>query len=104
MNSAATFEITQATHAFGGAALVLIALILLFVALGLVITAFWVWMLVDCANSPMVTSDKTAWILIILFTNILGAVLYFFIPRGERMRAARTTLARDPSALPPTTC
>ena len=95
-----TMDINQISQGFGGLALALIALIMFFAALGLMITAFWVWMLVDCANSPMVTSDKTAWILIILFTNILGAALYFFIPRGERLRAARTTPVRDSSASP----
>jgi len=45
-----------------------------------------VWMLVDCANAPMESGDKTAWILILIFTHWLGAVLYYFIPRRERLR------------------
>ena len=88
------------TKGFGGVALAFITLIMIFVTLGLVVTAFWVWMLVDCANSPMNTSDKTAWILIILFTHILGAALYFFIPRNERLRTARPSVAREPSDPP----
>ena len=96
-----TMDIHQFSHGFGGLALAFIALLMFFAALGLIITAFWVWMLVDCANSPMVTSDKTAWILIILFTHILGAVLYFFLPRSERLRAIRSSVARKPSDPPP---
>jgi len=41
--------------------------------------AFWVWMLVDCLNKS--SRDKLIWVLVIIFLNILGAVLYFFIER-----------------------
>ena len=70
----------------GGLAFGLLGLIAFIIALGLLTGIFWVWMLVDCANAPMNQSDKTAWILIILFTQILGAILYYFIPRRERLR------------------
>jgi len=66
----------------------MLGLILIIGMLGLLLTAFWVWMVVDCANAPMQSGDKTAWILIILFTSWLGAVLYYFIPRRERLRAS----------------
>jgi uncharacterized BrkB/YihY/UPF0761 family membrane protein len=38
---------------------------------------FWVMMLVDCAKRDF--KDKTVWIIIIIFTNFLGAVLYYYI-------------------------
>jgi hypothetical protein len=47
-----------------------------------VIMAFWIWMLVDCLKSTR--QDKLVWVLVLLFGNIIGAVLYFFIARKAR--------------------
>ena len=74
------------SQSFGGGIMFgVLGLIVFVVALGLLLTAFWVWMVVDCANAPMESGDKTAWILILLFTSWLGATLYYFIPRRERL-------------------
>ena len=73
------------SQSFGGFAAGLFAVIAFLIVLCLLLTAFWVWMVVDCANAPMESGDKTAWILILLFTHLLGAVLYYFIPRRERL-------------------
>ncbi len=58
---------------------------------GLVGTAFWIWMLIDCAtNEPSVGNDKVVWIIIIVFTQIIGAVIYYFVRHSKRaeLRAA----------------
>lgn len=52
--------------------------------LALFATCFWVWMLVDCALHETSTDDKVVWILIILFTHFLGALLYFIFRRPRR--------------------
>jgi hypothetical protein len=53
----------------------------------LLATAFWVWMLVDCATKePDQGNDKVVWILVILFTHWVGALIYFLIRRPERLR------------------
>ena len=93
-------NIDQACHLFGGFALGMIAVMAFFAATLLLLAIFWVWMLVDCANAPMPSSDKTAWILIILFTYLLGASLYYFIPRRERLRLASPFVAPPPPAPP----
>ena len=50
-------------------------------------TVLWIWMLVDCATKePDEGNTKIIWILIILLTHLLGALLYFFIRRPERKR------------------
>ena len=49
--------------------------------------AFWVWMLADCLNRPI--KDKLVWVLAIIFLNILGALLYFFIER-KKNRAVKS--------------
>ena len=44
-------------------------------------------MIVDCAtNEPSNNNDKIVWILVIVFTHILGALIYFLIRRPERIR------------------
>jgi len=50
---------------------------------------FWIAMLIDCArNEPDSGSDKVVWILIILFTHILGVLIYNFARRRPRRFAA----------------
>ncbi len=48
---------------------------------------FWIWMIYDCATyEPSEGNDKIAWLLVIIFTNIFGALIYFFARRPERIR------------------
>jgi hypothetical protein len=56
----------------------------LFLMLVLVGVAFWLWMLVDCANYESEGSTKLAWLLIILFVGVIGAPLYFFLRKLPR--------------------
>lgn len=54
---------------------------------------FWVWMLVDAITRTF-TSDleKVVWILVIIFLNILGALIYYFavrLPQGKPRLARR---------------
>jgi len=49
---------------------------------------FWMWMLVDCATKESdLGNTKIVWLLIILFTHMIGALLYFFVRRPERIYA-----------------
>jgi hypothetical protein len=49
--------------------------------------AFWIWMLVDCATKESSQgNDKVIWILVILFTHWIGALIYFLVRRPERKR------------------
>ena len=61
------------------------------ILLAIGVFAFWVWMLVDCAQAPEPAGDgnhRLVWILILVFTGWIGALLYFLIVRQPR-RAAR---------------
>ncbi len=42
-----------------------------------VLTVFMIWMLVDCIRNPAL-KNKGTWICFILFTQLLGAAVYFF--------------------------
>lgn len=58
-------------------------------AIGIGGTVFWIWMLVDCAkNEPRKGNDRIVWVLVIALTHLLGALIYYFARRPERMREA----------------
>jgi hypothetical protein len=55
--------------------------------IGILGTLFWIWMLIDCATQePSEGNDKVIWILVIIFTHFIGALMYYFIRRPERKR------------------
>ena len=58
---------------------------LLILSFALAALAFWIWMLVDClTNEPSEGNDKLVWVLVIVFTNWIGALIYFFVRRPNR--------------------
>jgi hypothetical protein len=55
--------------------------------IGLLLTIFWLWMLIDAVTSSSIQgTEKIVWVLVILFTHILGALIYYFVARGGRAR------------------
>ena len=74
----------------GGGVVVLIFMTL--AGLAFVGAVFWVWMLAECAlKEPDEGNTKIVWTIIIVFTNIIGAVLYFLFVRRPRRRAEGTS-------------
>jgi hypothetical protein len=74
----------QGAEVFPIAFLLLFALFTLVALLG---TIFWIWMLIDCATKePSEGNDKIVWVAIILLTHLLGALIYYFARRPERIR------------------
>jgi len=64
-----------------------IGCVLAAIAFGLAGTAFWIWALVDCATKePNEGSQKVVWILVILLTHFLGALIYILVRRPDRLR------------------
>jgi len=58
---------------------------LLLIPFGLLLTAFWIWMLVHAVtNNALSDGEKVAWVLIILFLHCLGALIYFFVGRPRK--------------------
>jgi hypothetical protein len=50
---------------------------------GILLTMFWVWMLYDCLKNER---DRQTWLWILIFLNVMGAGLYFFmcwLPRAS---------------------
>lgn len=55
--------------------------------LGLASCVFWIWMLIDCiSNESSSGNDKIVWLLVIVFTHFIGALLYFVLRRPQRMK------------------
>jgi hypothetical protein len=63
---------------------------LAFLIVALLLSIFWIWMLIDCLSSSMPSGEKLIWLLVILFTHIIGAVLYYFMARGGSGRSLST--------------
>lgn len=75
----------EVQYAAEGVMLFNIILFFAFMVFGLCAFAFWVWMLVDCLkNESSEGNDKIIWILVIILTNWIGALIYFFVRRPER--------------------
>ncbi len=56
-------------------------------AIGIGVTILWIWMIIDCATKePSEGNDKVIWILIIVLTSWVGALIYLLVRRPERIR------------------
>jgi uncharacterized membrane protein len=68
----------------GKVGLVELFMILAFLVVSIVTTAFWIWMLVDCATKDQQERrSQITWIIIIALTHFIGAVVYFFVRRPK---------------------
>jgi hypothetical protein len=58
--------------------------ILMFV-LGLAALAVWIWALVDAIQNPALDGTmRIVWVLVIVFTQIIGAIIYLAVSRSTR--------------------
>ena len=75
----------MALLSIGGGELILITALLFFIIpLGLLTFVFWIWMLIDAIkNEGLKEGEKTAWVLVIVLTHLLGAIVYFFAGAGR---------------------
>ena len=64
------------------------------VLIGLVGLVFWIWMLVHAIqNKGLSDTERILWVLVIIFVNLLGAIVYFFVGRPRapaRLNRGRT--------------
>ena len=57
------------------------------VIIGLVCIAFWAWMLIDAVTEESSrNNDRAVWVLVVLFGNFLGVLIYLFYRRPQRKR------------------
>ncbi|GAB2710457.1 hypothetical protein BKA24_002750 [Microbacterium marinum] len=63
-----------------------------YLVLALLLTAFWVYSIVDCALQPPTRHrgvSKPIWLLIVVLLPVVGGVLWFLIGRTRRSSAPR---------------
>jgi hypothetical protein len=66
---------------------IIVLLMILLVALPVLVALFifWIWMLISAVqNKGLSEGEKIAWVLILVFVHLLGALLYFFIGHPKR--------------------
>lgn len=54
---------------------------LLFIALGIWATVFWIMMIVHAAKHEV--ENKAMWIILMVFTGIVGALIYYFVVKRK---------------------
>lgn len=64
-------------------ALIAQELVIIFCALVLVLIPLIA--LVDILKSNFKGNDKLIWVIVVIFTNLMGAILYFFIGRKQKV-------------------
>jgi hypothetical protein len=69
----------------GGQFLLVMSMALFIFPIVLALFVFWIWMLVEAIqNKGLSEGEKIAWVLVIVFTHWLGALLYFLIGHPKR--------------------
>jgi hypothetical protein len=60
-------------------------IVLFLVTIGLLLFAFWIWMLIDAIqNKGLTEGEKIGCVLAIVFLHFLGGLLYLLIGRPKR--------------------
>jgi len=60
---------------------------LILAALIIFCIVFWILMLVDCVKRKFKEeNEKVVWVLVIIFTHLIGAIIYYFIVKRSKSR------------------
>ncbi len=60
--------------------------IFLFPLVMIPLVLFWGWMFIDCI---FYEEEKLLWILLMIFTSIIGAIIYYFVRKRKRVLTNR---------------
>ena len=59
-------------------------MLLVFAIIGIAVLVFWIWALVDAIKNPRLTdNERLIWIIVILLTSWLGALIYLIVGRKK---------------------
>jgi hypothetical protein len=68
-----------------GGVIVLLMILAVVIPVLLASFIFWIWMLISAVqNKGLTEGEKIAWVLILVFVHILGAIIYFFVGHPKR--------------------
>jgi prolipoprotein diacylglyceryltransferase len=63
---------------------------LFFAVIGVLGFVFWILMLIDCVKRKFKEDvEKIVWLLVIIFTGIIGALIYYFIVKKNNKKRRR---------------
>ena len=67
-----------------GSTVVGLVFLLIAAVIGLAVFGFWLWMLIHAlTNKGIQDGEKIAWVLVVFFGSVLGAIIYFFVARPK---------------------
>lgn len=70
-----------------GAGLIGTFFILLMMGIFFAAFVFWILMLIDCVKRKFKKdTEKIVWVLVIIYTGIIGALIYYFIVKNKGKR------------------
>lgn len=73
---------SPSSDAMGG--ILFLGVIIVCALVGLAFLVFWIWMLIHALVNPgLCGSEKVAWVLLIFFVQLIGAIIYFFVGRPK---------------------
>ena len=50
-------------------------------------TVVWIWALIDCVTKESDEgNNRLIWVLVIVFTHLIGAIIYFLVRRPQRLK------------------
>jgi hypothetical protein len=68
-----------------GGIIVLLMVLCVVIPIAVASFVFWIWMLISAVqNKGLADGEKVAWVLVLVFIHLLGAILYFFIGHPKR--------------------
>jgi hypothetical protein len=53
--------------------------------IGLIVTVYWIVQIVDCLKSDFTGHNKIIWILVLIFLGPLGAIIYSFVGKDQKV-------------------
>jgi uncharacterized membrane protein len=93
MNSLLLLAQADAENAAAGGAFLggVLLFVVIFWAIAIAATIFWIWMMVDVLTSNMEANEKILWFLVIFFLHVIGAIIYLVVARPKRSGSLAAT-------------
>jgi hypothetical protein len=64
--------------------LLFLAVVVVGMVIGIGCIVFWLWSLIHAlTNNGLSGSEKLAWVLVIVFVQLIGSIIYFFVARPK---------------------
>jgi hypothetical protein len=74
----------SAAGMFAGIMMLFFLAWIVFMAIAVLGTIFWIFMIVDVAKRTFKNeSDKVLWILIVVLAGLIGAIIYYFVVKKK---------------------